>query len=100
MIVYNITIKLEWSIHQEWLAFMREKHIPDMLNTGLFHGHKLYKIMEEDQQDGITYSVQYFLNNITDYFTYKNDFAEELQEEHGKLFKNKFVAFRTILKEV
>lgn len=100
MIVYNITIKVDWSIHQEWLAFMREKHIPDVLNTGLFHGHKMYRIMEEDEQDGVTYSVQYHLHNITDYFTYQNDHASKLQEEHTNLFKDKFVAFRTLLREV
>lgn len=100
MIVYNVTIKIDWSVHKEWLAFMREKHIPDVLNTGLFHGHKMYRIMEQDEQDGVTYSVQYHLNNITDYFTYQNDYAPKLQEEHSKLFGEKFVAFRTLLREV
>lgn len=100
MIVYNITIKLEWAIHQEWLSFMREKHIPDMLNTGLIHGHKMYKILEEDEQDGVTYSVQYHLNSLADYFSYQNDFATKLQEEHREKFGEKFIAFRTILREV
>lgn len=100
MIVYNITIKLDLDANDKWLAYMREKHIPDMLNTGLFHGHKLYRIMEEDQSDGITYSVQYHLHNMSDYFNYQNEYAPKLQKEHNELFKDKFVAFRTLLREV
>lgn len=100
MIVYNVTIKLEWDIHQKWLGFMREKHIPDMLNTGLFHGHKMFRMMEENESDGVTYSMQYYFQNMEDYFTYQNDFAPDLQKEHEDLFEKKYVAFRSIMREV
>lgn len=100
MIVYNVTIKIDWEVHKSWMAFMQEKHIPDLLNTGLFHGHKMFRIMEEDESDGVTYAIQYFFRNMQDYFTYKHDFSEQFQQEHKDLFDKKYVAFRTLMREV
>ena len=36
MIIYNITIKVDWSIAEEWLKWMQEKHLPEILATGCF----------------------------------------------------------------
>jgi len=56
--------------------------------------------MEHDERDGITYAIQYFCNEISEYLIYQEKFAPKLQEEHTDKYKDKFVAFRTILKEV
>ena len=36
MIIYNVTIKVQASIHQEWLVWLKTDHIPAILNTGCF----------------------------------------------------------------
>lgn len=96
MILYNVTINIEESIHDEWLKWMKSVHIPDVLATGLFVDNKIFKIIS-DQEEGYTYSIQYFLNSMEDYKKYQKDFAPKLQEEHSAKYRNKFVAFRTIM---
>lgn len=100
MIVYNVTVKIDLNINDVWVRYMKEDHIPRVLATGCFTGHKFYRIVEADQSDGITYAIQYFANSIGDYFTYQNEHSKALQQEVKDLFPDKFVAFRTVLKEV
>jgi hypothetical protein len=44
--------------------------------------------------------VQYFAKTINDYFNYKEKFASALQKEAKDFFPDKFVAHRTLLREV
>ena len=99
MILYNVTINIESSVHDEWLDWMKSIHIPEVLATGLFIENKIFKIISDDE-DGYTYSIQYFLNSIEDYQKYQKEYAPKLQEEHSGKYKNKFVAFRTVMESV
>lgn len=98
MILYNVTLNVNEDIAGDWLHWMTDKHIPDVMATGLFKDYKIYKIISDDE--GSTFSVQYFLNSMEDYETYKKNFATALQSEHSGKFKDKFVAFRTIMESV
>lgn len=100
MIVYSVTIKIDIDIHNEWMDWMKAKHIPDVLATKKFVDYKMLRILAEDEQEGITYNIQYRAASMSDYFDYLNDFAPALQLEHSAKYKDKFVAFRTLLKEV
>jgi hypothetical protein len=100
MLLYNVTVGVDKDIEEEWLSYMREKHIKDVLATGLFVEYKMYKVLH-DQDDGtISYSVQYFSRSIEDIQRYLETFAPALIEEHRKKFHNRHVAFRTLLEEV
>ena len=100
VILYNVTVKVELEINNDWLEWMKTKHIPDVLATGMFFENRIYRVMEEDSSDGFTYAVQYSANNMTDYLRYQEEFAPALQKEHSDRYKDKFVAFRTTLREV
>ncbi|PCJ77995.1 MAG: hypothetical protein COA57_16380 [Flavobacteriales bacterium] len=96
MIIYNVTVKIDNSVHDEWLEWMKEVHIPDVMATGLFIDSKICKVVVDDD-DGGTYSIQYTANSMDDYNKYQKEFAAKLQEEHTTKYKDKFVAFRTIM---
>ncbi|MCW5906560.1 MAG: DUF4286 family protein [Chitinophagales bacterium] len=100
MIVYNVTVKVELDVHDLWLKWMKEEHLPRVLETGCFTDAKMFRILEEDTRDGISYAMQYFAKNMTDYFEYKENHAARLQKEGLDMFPGKFQAFRTLLREV
>ena len=58
MYIYNITINVEESIHQEWLIWIQD-HIQEVLATGRFVSAKLTQVLVEEEMGGITYSIQY-----------------------------------------
>lgn len=95
MYIYNVTVTLEESIHQEWLSWMKESHIPEVMRTGFFTEHKICKVMSEEPET--TYAIQYTFRTMEDMHTYQREHAPRLQKEHSEKFKDKFAAFRTIL---
>lgn len=100
MLLFNETIGIDKEIEGEWLQWMKEKHIPDVLKTGMFVSFKIYKVLH-DQEDGtISYSIQFFAKTIDHIQQYLEVFAPVLVEEHRQKFHNKHVAFRTLLEEV
>lgn len=97
MIIYNVTINIEESVHKEWLDWMKKEHIPDMLATGKFSTAKMCKVLVDEEMGGITYSVQYTTQNKKVLQAYYDEDAPRLREEGMKRFARKFVAFRTEL---
>ena len=100
MIIYNVTVNIEESVHEEWLAWMKESHIPDVMRTGKFISSRILRIVGDEDSGGKTYSVQYSCNNMNDYLEYEHQHAASLRAEHTAKFKDKFVAFRTLLESV
>ncbi len=100
MIIYNVTVKIDLDVHDLWLRWMKEEHMQRVMQTGCFTDTKIYRVLEENTTDGITYAIQYFANTMTDYFDYKEQHAARLQKESLDLFPGKFSVFRTLLKEV
>lgn len=95
-VIYNVTVNIDHDVKDEWLKWMKEIHIPEVLETGLFLEAKLSKILAESE-GGESFSVQYLLNNMDDYETYQKEHSPRLQQEHHKKWADKSVAFRTLL---
>jgi len=99
MIIYSVTINIDDDVQQDWLRWMKEVHIPDVMSTGLFVENRLLKLLNVDDE-GTTYSIQYMLKNMEDYERYRQEHAPRLQAEHTQRYRDKFVAFRTLLEVV
>lgn len=100
MLLYNVTVGIDKDKEQEWLDYMTNKHIQDVMSTGLFVQSKMYKVLHDQDEGTVSYSIQYFAKNIEDIQQYLEVFAPALIEEHRKKFADKHVAFRTLLEEV
>jgi len=99
MIIYNVTINVQEEIHDKWLKWMKEDHIPDMLATKKFSKALMTKVLVQEPMGGITYSVQYTAENKQMLENYYAENAEELRAK-SKAFEGKFVAFRTELEVI
>lgn len=97
MIIYNVTVNVDKSIHDNWLQWMRNKHIDDVLATGLFISARMVKVLVEEEMGGTTYSVQYFTDSRAKLEEYYKNHAPRLRQEGFSLFADKMLAFRTEL---
>jgi hypothetical protein len=99
MLIYNVTVKINQEIAEEWLSWMRLHHIPKVLSTGAFHKCRLSRLdLKED--DGITYVLQYDAISQEVLTKYMIHHAPALQKEHIDRYANRFVAFRTVLEVI
>lgn len=98
--LYNITYNIEEQIHDQWLRWVQEYHIPDVLKNTPFVGAKLIKVWMDEELGGITYSIQYQAENraMLDIFLYESKF--NIFGDMLKMFPNQFVSFSTELEVI
>lgn len=99
MYIYNVTVNIDESIHDEWLLWIKE-HIPQVLSTGKFEKAILTKVLVEEDMGGQTYSIQYRSYSREALDAYYREDAEKLRTEGLKKFADKMLAFRTELQIV
>jgi len=101
MIYYNVTINIEDEVHQAWLQWMQQTHLPEVMATGFFLSHSMSKLLSrQPDETGTTYVIQYLAKNMADYEKYRDEYAPALQQKTTALFNGKFVAFRTLMEKV
>jgi hypothetical protein len=97
MILYNVTINIHESVHDQWMKWMQEKHINDMLATGKFSSARMVKVLVEEDMGGTTYSIQFTTDSKETLQRYYDEDAPKLRAESASLFGDKMMAFRTEL---
>lgn len=100
MVIYNVTIKVDPVIQHEWLKWLREEHIPEILETGCFSNARIFHLLEMEESDGITYAVQYEARDKSDYERYLSEFATSMRKKATDKWTNQFIAFRSVLELV
>lgn len=101
MILYNVTVTIDPQVETEWIAWMKETHIPEMMETGCFEEHKFLKLItERPDVDGTTYAIQYFATDTGKIDLYLANHAPKLRQSHADRFGSQSAAFRTLLEEV
>ena len=100
MIVYNVTVGVDKSIEAEWLVWMRESHIPKVMQTGKFVGQQILKVLTHDDPQSSSYAVQYTAMDMQQLQEYLDRFAPELRKDVKDKFGDKQVAYRSILEIV
>ncbi|MEY4927761.1 MAG: hypothetical protein RI894_2197, partial [Bacteroidota bacterium] len=84
MVLYNVTVKISHEKHEDWLEWMTNTHIPDVLATGCFQENRLSKLVipADPEDDGETYSLQYLCPDMDTLQYYQNNHAPALQKDH------------------
>lgn len=100
MLIYNVTIHLEHSIHEPWVEWMKTKHIPDVMATGCFTQYQFVRLLDTDETEGVTYAAQYYAENRDSYDRYIEQYATALREDATKAWGNKFIGFRSLMQVV
>lgn len=99
-VLYNITTKVTPTIAEAWLQWMQEEHIPAILSTRLFSEHRLLRLLDQDDSEGPTYSLQLIADHRNQYDAYLQQFAPELREASFQKWGNQFISFRSLLEFV
>jgi hypothetical protein len=100
MLLYNVTVGIDKEVEDEWLHWMKTEHIPEVMSTKLFSDFKIYKVLHDQDEGSISYSVQYFAQTLDHVNFYFEKFAPAILEKLRLRFKDKHVAFMTLLDEV
>ena len=101
MILYCVTATLDQSIETEWLAWMRDHHIQDLLDTGHFTDAQIRRVLEPEAAPGkVTYCIEYHAPTLEALRTYQATDATALKQDHLDRFGDQMRASRTVYEVV
>lgn len=100
MFIYNVTIKVAHSIANEWLIWLQQEHIPEVLATQCFTKATIVKLLEIDDSEGPTYAIQYVAESKALYNAYIDKYATLLKDKSYKKWGDQFIAFRSLMQVV
>ena len=95
--IYNVTVVVNPVIEERWIAWMKEEHIPQVMETGMFHSFVFTQVFPEQEQDHPSYSIQYRSSDLESIKLYMQLYAPDLQAKSAKAWGEHALAFRTIL---
>jgi hypothetical protein len=95
--LYNVTVLVEHNRVDEWLTYMTEGHIQEVMNTDCFVSFKLNRLKFVDEKEGLSFAVQYIAESAQKLQEYMGQHAPALQADHQKRFGESALAFRTIM---
>jgi hypothetical protein len=97
MILLNITVIVDWSVHDPWLAWVKEEFITELMATGLFQKYQLVRLLQVDEMQGPTYAIQVYSNNMEDYNRFESLLSETIRRKALKKWGDKALEFRTVM---
>jgi hypothetical protein len=100
MFIYNITTKVTWPIHEAWVKWMKEIHIPDIMSSSCFTGNRFMRLLETDEEEGPTYAIQFFAEDKAQYERYIELFAPALRSSSLEKWANDSISFRSLMEVV
>jgi len=99
MFLYNITINFNPQ-HRDWLLpWIKDEIILGIIKSGYFHSSKLFRLLNEVEGTGLTYSMQFFANNQTDIDSFRLHKEVSFLEQLGKKLPGDLVYFVSILEQ-
>ncbi|HHT22447.1 MAG TPA: DUF4286 family protein [Bacteroidales bacterium] len=97
MLIYNTTYLVADKQFEPWMKWVREVHIPFMLNCG-FSNPQVAKVLTTDpEQEGTSISVQFQIEDLRKLSIWDKEHAEMLLCELSERFGSEVLAFSTVL---
>ena len=100
MLVYNVTSKIPFEQESAWCSWMQEVHIPEVMATGRFIRYRLLRLLDMDDPEGCTYTVQYSCESRAEYDRYIAENAPILRQRSFAKWGDSVVSFRTLMQVI
>ncbi len=100
MLLYNVTVKVNSEIGHDWLCWLQQEHVPEVLATGCFRKATICRLLEVDDSEGPTFSIQYQADTREDYDRYIGEHASLMRQKSFDRWGDRFIAFRSLLQVI
>ena len=95
--IYNVTTAVSLVACEDWLKWMLDIHIPQVLGTGCFYKHQLVRILDTDETEALTYAVQYYAESQSSYQDYLTNYANAFRKQIDETWGEQVYSFRTLM---
>ncbi len=100
MILYNITFNVELDAVNDFKRYLQEKHIPSLSFGEDLVEHKFFRLLNVDESETITMTLQYFLKDMGTYNQHLVVIDRALKKEIYELYGEKVLYFCSVLEKI
>ncbi len=100
MVIYNITTNVHPAVHDAWLEWMKLVHIPQIMLTGHFFDYTFSRLLDLEEEEGTTYSLQFKAESRENCDIYIEKFAPALRNESMEKWGNMAISFRSLMEVI
>lgn len=98
MVIYIVNVTLKKEKQAEWLKWMKEVHIPNVLKTGYFFEADIFSVILPAKSGNETsFSIQYKSETYEKFMSYTVKESKRLRKEVEDKFGNELVITRQVL---
>lgn len=100
MLVYNTTYHIEESLEKTFLIWIKEVYLVEAEKSALLRSPRILRILNFREPDACSYSVQFEVESSATLHRWHMEKGAAMQNELVKMFKDKVVAFSTLMEVV
>lgn len=101
MIIYSITTSVKNEHVNEWLKWMQDEHIPNIMRTGYFENFKMYKVrVPTTSSEESTYIINYECESFEKYKEYADTEAARLRANYAAKYSGIAKTARTVIESI
>lgn len=97
MLIFNATYLVSDKVHDTWLNWIREQHIPFMLDSNYFTHPQVARVITSDKQEGTSFSVQFRISDMRTLKEWNQKYSVIFQENCSQQFGTEVIFFTTVL---
>jgi hypothetical protein len=97
MYIYNITSNVDRSVHEAWIAWVKEIYIPKVLSSGYFTHHQLLVLLDAQEEEGVTFALQFTTDSLEKYQSFLEQFADSLRKLVFQKWGDQLISFSTVM---
>jgi hypothetical protein len=71
-----------------------------MMASGQFSQWKMFRLLDQDDTEGLTFVIQYFAPTLENYIRFIEEFEPVLRQKAFDKWGERFIAFRTVMEVV
>jgi hypothetical protein len=99
MLLFNVTVIIEEASAQDFLSWMKETHIPKLMDTECFVSHRFLQI-KDSPNEGISYCVQFIAEDEPAHKRFLDLHEQNFIAEMYNKYPKKLVTFSTLMEFV
>ena len=100
MLVYNTTYQMDIDDARNFVNWIHECYIPQVLDDGTLKSPRLLRILSHKDQETECFSLQWEVENSAELHKWHVRQGMKLNDELQKLFKDKVIGFPTLMEVI
>jgi len=97
MNIFNITYLVSDKVHDSWLEWIREEHIPFMLGSEYFTQPQVARVITSAKEEGTSFSVQFHVHDMHTLKLWNKEYSLLFKENCSRKFGDEVLFFTTVL---